>query len=147
MGGGGAVSEDPSFNSVGERNPWSCSLRQCVFSKPEGEVGQITQRPATGGLRTIQVFLENNQKHVGVGAGRLSCNWFRSDPSKCSRLWDIPRWLLDQIQVEICAQSTGSCVLVPFKSKGNYFSGPAQADVFYQYEPKEMWIEFVTKVG
>lgn len=23
--------DDPSFNSVGERNPWSHSLKQCVF--------------------------------------------------------------------------------------------------------------------
>lgn len=35
--------EDPSFNSVGERNPWSRSLKQCVFTKPEGKVGEVTQ--------------------------------------------------------------------------------------------------------
>lgn len=61
--------EDPSFNSVGERNPWSCSLKQCVFTKPEGKVGEVTQGEAAGGLRTIQVFLQTNQKDVGIWAG------------------------------------------------------------------------------
>lgn len=61
--------KDPSFNSVGERNPWSRSLKQCVFIKPEGEVGEVTLGKATGGLRCIQVFLQTNQKKAeGVKA-------------------------------------------------------------------------------
>lgn len=51
--------EDPSFNSVGERNHWSCSLKQCVFTKPEGKVDKVTQGVATGGLRTIQLIFAN----------------------------------------------------------------------------------------
>lgn len=35
--------EDLSFNSVGERNPWSRSLKRCVFTKPEGSVGEVAQ--------------------------------------------------------------------------------------------------------
>lgn len=58
--------EDPSFNSVGERNPWSRSLEQCVFTKPEGKVGKVTQGEAAGGLRPIQVFAK---KMVEYGLG------------------------------------------------------------------------------
>lgn len=56
--------KDPSFNSVGERNPWSRSLKQCVFTKPEGKVDEVTQGKAAGGLRWIQVFLQTNQKKL-----------------------------------------------------------------------------------
>lgn len=64
--------KDPSFSSVGERNPWSHSLKQCVLTKPEGKVDELTQGKATGGLRTIQVFLQTNQKDVGIQAGHHS---------------------------------------------------------------------------
>lgn len=60
--------EDPSFNSVGERNPWSPSFKQCIFTEPEGKVGKVT-RDGSGGLRTIQVFLQTNQKDVRIWAG------------------------------------------------------------------------------
>lgn len=51
--------EDPSFNSVGERNYWSCTVKRCVFTKPESKVDKVTQRAAPGGLRTIQVIFAN----------------------------------------------------------------------------------------
>lgn len=59
--------EDLSFSSVGERNPWSRSLKQCVFTKPEGKVVEVTRREAAGWLRIIQVFSLTNQKYDGKG--------------------------------------------------------------------------------
>lgn len=61
--------EDLSFSSVGERNPWSRSLKQCVFTKPEGKVVKVTHREAAGWLRIIQVFSLTNQKYGVKGAG------------------------------------------------------------------------------
>lgn len=58
--------EDPSFNSVGERNPWSHSLKQCVFTRPEGNVGRVTQGSASGGL--LRCSLQTNQKRAGKWA-------------------------------------------------------------------------------
>lgn len=59
--------EDLSFSSVGERNPWSRSLKRCVFTKPEGKVVEVTHREAAGWLRIIQVFSLTNQKYGGKG--------------------------------------------------------------------------------
>lgn len=64
--------EDLSFSSVGERNPWSRSLKQCVFTKPEGKVVKVTHREAAGWLRIIQVFSLTNQKSGVKGAGHHS---------------------------------------------------------------------------
>lgn len=35
--------DEPSFSSVGERNLWSRSFKQCVFTEPEGKVGEVTR--------------------------------------------------------------------------------------------------------
>lgn len=72
--------EDLSFSSVGERNPWSRSLKQCVFTKPEGKVVKVTHREAAGWLRIIQVFSLTNQKYGVKGAGH------HSNSDLCSRL-------------------------------------------------------------
>lgn len=61
--------EDPSFNSVGERNPWSRSLKQCVFTKPEGKVGKVTQGAAAGGLRPFRYSSKRTKKMLGDGLG------------------------------------------------------------------------------
>lgn len=45
-------------------------FKQCVFTKPEGEGGEVTQGAAAGGLTAIQVFMQTNQKDAGARAGR-----------------------------------------------------------------------------
>lgn len=44
-------------------------FKAMCFTKPEGKVGEVTQGEAAGGLRTIQVFSQTNQKDVGIWAG------------------------------------------------------------------------------
>lgn len=40
----------------------SFSLKQCVFTEPEGKVDEVTQEEAAGGLKGIRFFLQTNQK-------------------------------------------------------------------------------------
>lgn len=44
-------------------------FKQCVFTKPEGEGGEVTQGAAAGGLTAVQVFMQTNQKDAGARAG------------------------------------------------------------------------------
>lgn len=41
----------------------------CVFTEPEGKVGGVTPEAGPGGLWTIQVFLQTNQKEFGPELG------------------------------------------------------------------------------
>lgn len=61
--------EDPSFNSVGERNPWSRSFKQCVFTDPEGEVGEVTRGLALEGSGPFRYSCKLTKKDVRIQAG------------------------------------------------------------------------------
>lgn len=64
--------EDPSFNSVGERNPWSRSFKQCVFTDPEGEVGEVTRGLALEGSGPFRYSCKLTKKDVRIQAGYRS---------------------------------------------------------------------------
>lgn len=43
----------------------SFSLKQCVFTAPEGKVEEVTQEEAAGGLKGIRFFFANKPKKCG----------------------------------------------------------------------------------
>lgn len=136
-GVGGVVRQGSVLQQCWWKESMESFFKQCVFTKPEGKVGEVTQGAAAGGLGIIQVFLQTNQKDAGTWAGYHSEYW---TGTVLILLFILSR-RLQFLEVHYTSNRCCFCFLCPA------LVGRRNLDVSYQSRNKKKWIEFVTKVG